>query len=118
MKEETLDQAIARLTRWRRVRAVLFRLRWLRREQPRRALNHLKGRLWCRRRHAPVFVDIGGYGGLDDFHRKRRMYYGCWCVVCDNRWEENGRTPKPTKETLAAIRLINRGEVSSSEAIN
>jgi hypothetical protein len=58
------------------------------------AWHYLKGEWWCRKRHAPFFTELGGYGGTDWLGRRQQEYHGCWCVVCNNRWEKAG-SPKP-----------------------
>lgn len=75
------------------------------RHQVAKLWRYLKGRCWCRKRHRPVFVAPGGYGGRDHLNRKRAAYTSVWCVVCDNRWEENrSRRPGEVQE-LPGLRL-------------
>ncbi len=61
--------------------------------QLRRIYEYLKGEWFCRFFHKPLFFNIGGYGGLDVFNRRRKNYRNFNCYHCNNAWESE-RVPK------------------------
>ena len=70
-------------------------------------LNYLVGELYCGRFHRPTFSSVGGWGGRDAWGRRRKAYYGRWCVVCGRHWEKNGK-PRPLtpEQNRACAKLL------------
>ena len=85
--------------------------------------RYIKGRLWCRRFHKPVFYNIGGYGGRDVWGRRRKEYHGFHCWRCGNRWDQSGR-PKPLTtaqrracaDAFGSLWVGDRGEAAEEES--
>lgn len=59
-----------------------FRLAWFR-----HLWSHLKGHYFCQRFHAPLFRELGGYGGTDIWGRRRKQFWRMWCTECDNHFD-------------------------------